>query len=177
MTSGKATAALAGAGIAGLLTYVLTHPAEAKAAPAPEGVDPDAWNAVIGIINAIEEQNARLEQALANVVNLLSGGAAGYALANPDTFTTGTVVTTAAMTPIRLPSKIVPWDMEFVVKALDTNAGTVYVANNGPDSAIITAAYRLLPNEAVGLRIRNSSVCWISSQFAGEGVTFIVEQR
>lgn len=177
MVSGKATAAIAGAGIASLLTWILTHPAEAKAAPAPEGVDPDAWNAVIGIINAIEAQNARLEEALAGVVNLLSGGSAGYALVNPDTFTTGTVVTQAAGTPARLPGKIVPYNMEFVVKALSTNGGLIYVANTGPDSAIPTASYTLLPNEAVGLKIKNSNQCWISSQFGGEGITFIVEQR
>lgn len=174
MTSGKGVAVLAGAGIGSLLTYMLTNPSAAKAAPAPEGVDPDVWNAIISIIESIQEQNARLETALSQVASLVGGS--GYALVNPASFTTPNVICPMAAQGYQVPRKLVPWDKEFIVKALSTNAGLIYVANNEVDAAIVTNAYPMLPNEAVGLKIAASDEVWVSAQFAGEGVSCIVEQ-
>ncbi len=174
MVSGKAQAAIAGAGLGSIITYLLTHPSEAQAAGAPEGVDPETWAAITTIIQTIQEQNTRLEVALSQVVNVMGGN--GYALLNPETFTTGSVICAIAMQGYQVPSKLIPYDKEFVVKALSTNAGLVYLANNEGDAAILTASYPMLPNEALGLKIANGNEVWVAAQFIGEGVSFVVEQ-
>ena len=175
MSNGKAGAVVAGAGIGSILTYMLTHPSEAKASSPPEGVDPETWSALIAIIETIQEQNTRLDIALSQVVTIMGGE--GYALLNPSTFGTGNVVCPIAMQGYQLPSKLIPYDKELVVKALSTNAGLVYLANNEIDAGILTASYPMLPNEAVGLKIANANVVWVAAQFIGEGVSFIVEQK
>ncbi len=168
-------AVLAGAGIGAILTYLLAHPSEAKAATAPEGVDPEVWTALTTIIQAVQEQNARLDTTLAQLVQVLGGE--GTSLKNPSTFTTPGVICAIAGQAYPIPGKIIPYDKEFIVKALSTNAGLIYLANNEVDAAIVTAAYPMLPNEAVGLSILNSREGWVSAQFAGEGVSCIVEQN
>ena len=173
MVTGKGVAI--GAGLGSLLTYLFTHPGEAAQAAAPEGVDPETWEAITKIILTIQEQNTRLDTALSQVINLMGGE--GYALTNPQTFAAGSVLCTIAAQGYELPPKSIPWDKEFVVKALSTNAGLIYIANNEVDAAIVTASYPMLPNEAVGLKIANSNEVWVAAQFAGEGVSFIVEQK
>lgn len=175
MVSGKTGAAIAGAGLGSIITYLLTHPSEAQAAGAPEGVDPETWAAITTIIQTIQEQNARLEVALSQVVTLVGGE--GYALKNPETFIAGPLLCPVAGQGYQIPPKIIPWDIEFVVKALSTNAGLIYIANNEIDAGNAAIAYPLLPNEAVGLQIANSKEVWVSAQLAGEGVSFIVEQK
>lgn len=175
MTTGNVgVAAVAGAGIGSLITYLLTHPSEAKATSTPEGMDPETWDAITTIIQTIQEQNTRLEVALSQVVHVMGGE--GYALKNPKTFATGTVLCPIAMQGYQLPKKIIPYDKEFAFKALPTNAGLIYVANNEVDAGIITASVPLLPNEPAGLKIANSDEVWVAAQLAGEGVSFIVEQ-
>ena len=175
MTSGKGLALATGAGLGALLTYLITHPSEAASASAPEGVDPETWAAITNIILTIQEQNTRLETALSQVVTLMGG--AGYALTNPETFVTGNVICAIAAQGYPIPPKLIPWDKEFIVKALSTNAGLVFIANNEVDAAIMTASYPMLPNEAVGLSIAKSDEVWVSAQLAGEGISFIVEQK
>jgi len=174
MTTGKGVALGVGAGLGSIITYLLTHPSEAQAAGAPKGVDPETWAAITTIIQTIQEQNARLEVALSQVVNVMGGN--GYALLNPKTFTTGSVICAIAMQGYQIPAKLIPYDKEFVVKALSTNAGLVYLANNQVDAGIIAASYPMLPNEALGLKIANGNEVWVAAQFAGEGISFIVEQ-
>lgn len=173
--SQQGLALISGAGLGSLITYLITHPHEAQAAPAPEGVDPETWNAIITIIQSIQEQNERLESALSQVVGLM--GAGGVQLDNPATFGTGNVVCGAAGQSYQIPKKLVPYDKELVVKAWPTNTGNIYIANNEVDAVIVTAAYPLLPNEAVGLKVHWSDVVWLSAQVAGEGASFIVEQN
>lgn len=175
MVSGKGVALATGAGLGALLMYLIAHPGEAAQAAAPEGVDPATWAALISIIQAIQEQNTRLDIALSQVVSLMGGE--GYALENPKTFVAGSVICSVAAQGYQLPPKLIPWDKEFVVKALSTNAGLVYIANNEVDAAIVTASYPMLPNEAVGLKIAKSDEVWVAAQFLGEGVSFIVEQK
>ena len=170
-----AVAAIVGAGLGSLITFLLAHPSEAQAAGAPEGVDPETWAAITTIIVTIQEQNARLETALSQVVSVLGGS--GYALLNPHSFTTGNVICAIAMQGYQVPGKLIPYDIEFVVKALSTNAGLIFIANNEIDAALQTASYPMLPNEAVGLKIENGSEVWIAAQLAGEGASFIVEQK
>ena len=173
MVTGKGLAL--GAGIGGLLTYLLTHPSEVQSSP-PDGVDSETWAAIIAIITTIQEQNARLETALSQVIALMGGS--GYALTNPNTFVTGGIICAAAApTSYPIPGKLIPWDKEFVVKALSTNAGLIYIANNQVDAGILSASYPMLPNEAIGLAIANSSEVWVAAQFAGEGIAFTVEQK
>jgi len=175
MANGKGIALAAGAGLGSLFTYILTHPAEARASTPPTGMDQETWDLLIGVIQAIQEQNARLDTTLSQVVSLMGG--TGYALSNPSTFVTGSVLCAVAMQGYPIPPKVIPYDKEFIVKALSTNAGLVYVANNQVDAAILTASYPMLPNEAVGLKIANADEVWVAAQFAGEGVSFIVEQK
>ncbi len=172
MVTGKGI--VIGAGMGGLLTYLLTHPSEAQATP-PDGVDSETWAAIITIIQTIQEQNARLEPALSQVIALMGGS--GYALTNPSTFVTGSVICTVAATGYQVPSKIIPWDVEIAIKALSTNAGLIYIANNQVDAAIVTASFPLLPNEPLGYKIANSSEIWVAAQFAGEGLSYTVEQK
>ncbi len=175
MSTGKGVALAAGAGIGALLTYLIAHPGEAAQAAAPEGVDPGTWEAITNIILVIQEQNTRLDVALSQVVTLMGGE--GYALENPETFVAGSVLCPIAAQGYQLSTKSIPWDKEFVVKALSTNAGLVYIANNEVDAGIVTASYPMLPNEAVGLKIAKSDEVWVAAQFAGEGISFIVEQN
>ena len=173
MVTGKGIAI--GAGMGGLLTYLLTHPSEVQASSPPDGVDSETWAAIITIIQTIQEQNAKLEVALSQVIALMGGS--GYALTNPSTFVTGGIVCAAAAPQsYQVPQKLIPWDKEFVVKALSTNAGLIYIANNPVDAGILAASYPMLPNEAVGLAIAKSSEVWVAAQFAGEGIAYIVEQ-
>ena len=174
--TGKGMALVAGAGLGSIVTYLLTHPGEAQAAAPPKGVDAETWSAIVTIIQTIQEQNTRLDNALSQLVSLI-GGQGSYAISNPATLTTGSVICAIAGQGYQVPPKIIPWDKEFVVKALSTNAGLVYLANNQIDAAILTASYPLLPNEAVGLKIVNSKEIWVAAQFAGEGASFIVEQK
>ncbi len=175
MVSGKAGAAIAGAGLGSIITYLLTHPSEAQAAGAPEGVDPETWAAITTIIQTIQEQNTRLEVALSQVVNVMGGN--GYALLNPENFVTGTVLCPIAMQGYQLPNKIIPYGKALAFKALPTNAGVIYVANNQVDAGIIAASVPLLPNEPAGLKIATSDKVWVAAELAGEGIAFIVEQK
>jgi hypothetical protein len=185
-SEGKKFAALAGGlGVAGLITYMIAHPAEARAAQVPEGVSPQEWEAIQAIIAGMQEQNTRLENAMTSLVSALTSmGTSGGGIAvsgvpeNTATFNSG-VVTCAVASPnkaYRMPGKYIPKGMEFVIKALDSNVGLIYVANNEADAKTAPATYRLLANEAIGLKIKNSNAEWISAQIAGEGVTWIVEQ-
>jgi len=170
----EGVAAIAGAGVGSILTYILTHPGEAQASTPPEGMDPETWQLIIGIVQTIQEQNASLDSALQQVISVLGGNGS---LSNPKTFATPNIICPVAGQGEQIPGKLVPYDMEFVVKALSTNAGLVYLANNKVDSQIVTASYPMLPNEAVGLKIAKSDEIWVAAQFAGEGVSCIVEQK
>lgn len=93
------------------------------------------------------------------------------------TFVTGNVICPVANRAYQLPSFDIPWNMELVVKALFTNVGTIYIASRAADAASIPAAYPLIANEAIGYRIRTSSIVWVMATTAGEGVSYTVEQK
>ena len=60
-----------------------------------------------------------------------------------------------------------------VVKARETNTGLIYIAKNLYASKV--APFRLLPGEAIELRVKDLSQILVGSEVAGEAVNWIVE--
>ena len=76
-----------------------------------------------------------------------------------------------------MPSVLVPYDKEVIIKALSTNTGTIYIAPTKADAESHISTYPLTPSEAVGYKIANLNQLWIDSSKDNEGVAWTVEQE
>lgn len=115
-----------------------------------------------------------LAQAINKLVDLLGGGAA---LQNPTKIASQELLCPTAGLAEQLPGYEIPYDKEFVIKALATNRGTIRIGNTKTEAENARLGYPLLANEAVGLKIKNSEQLWVCANRAGEGVHWIVEQE
>ena len=183
MANGKRVAAvIAGAAGGSLLTAFLIKAEEARAAPAPEGIDPQVWDMLLTNIEAVTLQTANIE---ALIVTL--GGvpatlvAADDPFENATRFVTGQVICTALNQGFQLPSFPIPKNKQLIVKAMPGNVGWIFVGSTQADSQNITISFMLVPNEGIGLFVKNSEVVWVMAPAPpigalNDGVAFMVEQ-
>ena len=177
---GRTGALLAGAAGGSLLTYFLTRGEEASAAPA--GVDQQLWDMLLAMLEAQDAQIASIN----NLIVTLGGTPAGAGIPyedpfeNTDRFVTGHVVCTVLNQGFQLPSFPIPKNKQLVVKADPGNVGWIYLGLTQGNSQNLTIAYVLIPNEGVGLFIKNSDRVWVMAPAPPIGalndqVVFIVE--
>ena len=95
---------------------------------------------------------------------------------NPLEIATGTLACVSANTGYNFPAVIVPYDKEFVIKALSTNAGMVRVGNSSSEATDSTIGFPLSANEGISYKIKRADQIWISAAVAGEGVAWTVEK-
>jgi hypothetical protein len=114
-----------------------------------------------------------LADAINKLVEVLSGG---KLLENPPKIASSQLLCPVAGVAVQLPGYDVPYDKEFVIKALPTNFGTIRVGNTKMEAENAQLGYPLIGNEAVGLKIKNSEQLWVCATIANEGVHWIVEQ-
>ena len=176
--SKKVGIALAGAGIAGLLALLL-RPGGASAAevPAPEGMDEETWRLVQAIGEGIIEESQKLD-AMVNAINNLTISLGGQvSVANNQSTTSGQVVCPIVGQGVQLPSRVIPWNRQVVIKALPTNVGVISVSETRQSVGSAWSSYPLIGNEGVGYFIADLAALWISAAIAGEGIAFTVEQN
>ena len=116
-----------------------------------------------------------LRQALANITSLL--GSILQALTNPGEIVVRTLTVTTAGTPRQFPDVPIPDGCEVVIKAFDSNTGTVYVANNSMEAMDSSQSYPLQKGQPVQYKIKNLKQLWLNSTVNGEGVRWTVERR
>lgn len=174
----EAAAALVGAGAGTLLTLLATAK-KARAAPAPEGIDPAVWDMMISQIEAL----AQLTGSVDALVATLGGTPAGAEdpFASLPRFISGQVICTIINRGFQLPPAPIPKNKQLVVKALPGNVGWILVGATQADSQNLTVAYPLVPNEGIGLFVQNSDRVWVMAPpppmgALNDGVAFIVEQ-
>ncbi len=102
----------------------------------------------------------------------------GVAVApNTEGIIAGRVLIVAANTPYQLPDIVIPDDMHLQIKGWPTNAGIIYVAGLRTSATNINQVWPLLANEAVGYRVKNADLIYVSGTVAGDLAVYTVEQR
>lgn len=182
------------AGIAGIaggaaITMAIMNAKKAKAA-APEDQQ-DVYDMYISLLESMNQLSASV-QMLASQIGVdtgaapAPGGSGGGtakiedAFKNYPRFATGQVLCPAINTGYQLPGFPIPRNKQLVVKALPTNAGTIYIAYSQGQSQNFNVAYPMVANEGVGLFLENSNQLWVAIPPAplgalNDGIAFIVE--
>ena len=176
--SNKVGIALAGACIAGLAALLLSRGASAAepGAPAPEGMDEETWRLVQAIGEGIVEESQKLD-AMVNAINNLTISMGGQvSVANSRTTTQGQVTCPVIGRGVQLPSRVIPWNRQVVIKALPTNVGVISVSETQQSVGSAWSRWPLIANEGIGYFIAKLDAIWISATVAGEGIAFTVEQ-
>jgi len=137
--------------------------------------------AAMNLLLAIAQSGSDIEQRIAATNALLGamtgGGLPGVVgLENPPEITAFRVIPVAVNFATRLPDRKIPYGMELVIKAENTNGGIIYVANSAAEVTNPNSSYTLIGNEAVEYKVSTSYHIWISSTVLGEGVVCTVEQ-
>ncbi len=181
--------ALATGAAIGVVATLLAKVQTARAAP-PEGVDPAVWEMMLNVVEAMAAQQQQIEQ-LTQSINQLVIALGGSLSLGEDPFanmplsgdgsrglgfTTGQLVCAVINQGFRLPQIPIPKNKQFIVKAHPNNVGWIYLAVMQAQSRNINISYMLLPNEGVGLFIRNADQCWVMAPTLNDAVVFIVEQ-
>jgi hypothetical protein len=193
---GKNRGVIAGLGItAAALAAVLLSTGRAGAEPQPPSgsqlVTPDAatMQALLALLEHSENvdldfstalsQLAALQSAmgdLAAAINALIGSGA-TSLKNPKTMVSWVTTCGAAGVGYQLPSKLVPYNMEFVIKALPANTGIIQVGNTRAAAQNANDSYPLIANEAIMYKIHDTQNIWVAATVGGDGVACTVEQK
>ncbi len=185
-------AAIATGAALGAISTLLANVQKARASAPPAGVDPAVWEMMLNSVEATAVQQGQVEQ-LTQAINQLTstmGGTpsvgesedpfANMPLSETGTegkgFTTGQVVCDVINQGFQLPKTPIPKNKQLVIKGHPGNVGWVYLAVQRAQSQLQAVAYILLPNEGVGLFIRNADQVWVSAQTLNDGIVFIVEQ-
>ncbi len=190
MVSPRSAAVVTGAAI-GVIGTLLANVQAARAAPPPEGVDPAVWDMMLNNVETTVVQQQQIEQLTQSVNQLvitLGGGIdlgedpfANMPLAGDGSegkgFTTGQLPCTTINRGFQLPKMPIPKNKQLIVKAHPNNVGWIYLAVQQGRSQTPTVAYILLPNEGVGLFIRNVDQVWVMAPTLNDAVVFIVEQE
>ncbi len=193
MASEKGNPALAGTAVTAAILLGLLASRKVSAAP-PEGstlvtLDDPAMQALVAILAREENINIDLGsateilQAVNGNLDLLNANISALlglpTLAqNPTNAVAWRTICPAILTAVQLPSKLVPRDTQVAIKALPTNGGVIYVATNAANATNPNSSYPLIANEAIMLKIRDTSLIWIAAATAaGDGVACVVEQE
>lgn len=166
----------AGGGAGALIALALSKKAEA----APPVGEVSLDEAAMLLLQAIAESGESVDDntiELINAINRLAAALGVAVLKNPPQITAFRILVPTVNVPIQLPDRQVPYDMEFVIKALPTNQGVIWVANSRSEALNINSVYQLIANEAIEYRIQNPHQLWLNATRAGEGVVCTVEQR
>lgn len=165
----------------GAIATLLANVATARAAPAPAGVDPAVWDMMLSNVEAAivqQEQIGQLVQAVNNLTITLGGSPGGEdPFANMPSFTTGQLVCDVVNRGFQLPSIPIPKNKQLIVKAHPNNVGWIYLAVQRAQAQSLLISYMLLPNEGIGLAIRNADQVWVMAPTLNDGAVFIVEQE
>jgi hypothetical protein len=169
----RAAPFLMGAG-AGVLGTLLLKVKEARAA-APENTQ-QMWDMITALIESQGQLTASIDSLVATMGGNPSGGADPFE--NTIRFTTGQVICTALNQGFQLPSILVPKNKQVAVKGLPGNIGWVLVAATQGDSQNLVVAYPLVPNEGIGLYVKNTDRIWVMAPAPpmgalNDGVAFI----
>jgi len=176
----RAAAAVAGVGAGSLITYLITHPREVRAAP-PPGVDQATWDMILAVIETTAVQAEQLQELVITLNNLTVALGVPTELedpfANAPKFIVGHVICPVINTAYRLPPIPIPKNKQLVVKALPGNITWLWVGGTPTDSTNVNVAYPLVANEGVGLFVKNANSVWVMANTINDGVAFIVEQE
>jgi len=173
MADEKAKTGLA-AGAGGLIgaAAAILLARRAEAAPPPVGevsLDEAAMNLLLAIAESADSIDADTSE-LINAINRLAAALGISVLKNPPEITCFRILVPVVNTPVQLPDRQIPYDKEFVIKAIPTNLGLIYVANSRAEALNVNSTYWLLANEAIEYKVENSDRIWINATRAGEGV-------
>ena len=179
---------VAGAAGGALLAYLLTSARQAKASPPPAGIDQKTWDLWIALLEVTANQSRSIDELVANIsdltttVNNLTSRLGGQTtgpdpFASARTFTTGQVICLVALTAYQLPPIPVPQNKQVIVKGLPSNGGWVWVAATQGNAQNLNVSYPLIPNEGIGLFVKNTDTIWVMAQTALDGAVFAVEQE
>jgi len=174
--AGKA-ALVVGSAAAIASAIALLRERRAKAAPGEGELALD--DATMDLLIALAESSAALETTASDVlaaIKDMSLQVQGYP-PNADGIISGRVLIGAVGRPYGLPDVVVPDDMFIQVKGWPTNAGIIYVAGQRTSATNINQVWPLLANEAVGYRVKNANLLFVSGTVAGDWAVFTVEQR
>ena len=176
-------AAGAGALIGATAAILATRKVEAKPPEGEISLDEAAMNLLLAMAQSGEAIDANTFEALTKLAGLsdsidrLAAALGVTVLQNPAEITAFVIRVAAVNVPVQLPDREIPYGMEFVIKALNTNGGLIYVGNSRPEALNVNSSYWLVGNEAIEYKIRNAQQIWINANVAGEGVCCTVEQR
>lgn len=180
MVSERGAAVALGVAGGSLATLLLSRAREARAM-VPEGVDPQTWNMLASLLEAVAVQSQEIEQLTSAVRTLAAVGGMPVSedgedpFENYPKFVTGQVQCTVALQAENLPPIPIPKNKQLIIKAMPGNGGWIYLAFTQGQAQSLIVSYVLLPNEAVGLFIRNANQVWVMAPIVNDVVTYIVE--
>jgi len=146
------------------------------------GLTQEVMDLLIGIAQGVGSTLEKLEDILTAIEGIPGGGAAVHPpnATSMDAMFVGCAF--AQPKAIRLPSIQVPNGFELQIKGAPNNWGLVYVARSEPKAGSPLNSWPLLPNEAIGYKVKNAQEIWVAAQLAPpavpvqEGVYITVEQ-
>ena len=131
---------------------------------------------LLDLLNNIQNINQGIVDSLNNISSQLGTGGVSN-LQNSATGIAFRAYPAAVGVPLQLPEYFVPYDRDFLIKALPGNSGIIYVGFGQAQAANPNSSWPLIANEAVGYKIYNTKQIWIACTIAGEGAACTVEQK
>lgn len=168
----KARTGLA-AGVGGLIGAVTATLFSRKAQAAPSEGEVQLDEAAMSLLLAIAQTGQSIDETTLRIAAALGINV----LENPREITAFRILVPVVNTPVQLPDREIPYDIHFVIKAIPTNLGLIYVGNSRHEAQNINSSWWLIANETIEYKIRNSAQLWINATVAGEGVLCTVEQK
>ncbi len=142
---------------------------------APGGIPTELMELVMAIAQSVNNADQDLDSLIRAVENLTLQ-AQGW-VPNADGIIAGRSDVQALNAARQLPHLVVPDDMEIQLKGWPTNGGTIYVAGSAPAAKSINSLWPLLPNEAIGYRIKNLNEIYFGGTMVGDWIGWTVEAR
>ncbi|MCK5235930.1 MAG: hypothetical protein KAR06_03005 [Deltaproteobacteria bacterium] len=139
------------------------------------GLDEATMQLLLAIAQSADNAGQDLS-ALLQAIDRLALRTQGW-VPNADEIVAGRMNVQALNTARQLPHLEIPDDMEIQLKGWPTNAGLIYVASTDPAARNINSVWPLLPNEAIGYRIKNLNSIYFSGNAVGDWVVWTVEYR
>ena len=146
-----------------------------KAAAASGTFPPELIELLIAIAQSADNTDKDMDVLLEAVRNLTLD-TRGW-VPNADGISCGREQVQALNSSRQLPHLVVPDDMEIQLKGWPANGGVIYVASSDPEAKNINSVWPLLPNEAIGYRIKNLNEIYFSGTAVLDWVCWTVEAR
>ncbi|KKM60864.1 hypothetical protein LCGC14_1537530 [marine sediment metagenome] len=156
--------------------FALIRSGKVAAAPGSPGAIPvEVIELLVAIAQSADNTDKDMDTLLDAVQNLTLD-TRGW-VPNADEIVSGRMDVEALNTARQLPHLVVPDDMEIQLKGWPANGGVIYVASSDPEAKNINSVWPLLPNEAIGYRIKNLNEIYFSGTAVGDWVCWTVENR